>query len=186
MFFFYKLYETCFFRRGVDEVFVLLRYYAAQLGSWLPTFRDSVLAPFLTVTQASGGLLSPLQMVPIRRVEASLANYQAAPCNNPQQRKSVQNLLMKRSPRYRSTEKSEIVIATAAERHQYQSCHFWWQDRVKRFTKFNGRRNSARLTFRDTECLPNQIERYIIRHLNVTTLYFSHCHRTCFLVSFDY
>jgi len=54
-------------------------------------------------------------MVPIRRLEASVANYQAALCNNPQERKSAKNLLMKRSPHYRSTENSEIVIATAAE-----------------------------------------------------------------------
>jgi hypothetical protein len=57
--FFYKLYETYVFHRGVDEIFVLLGYYAAQLSSWLPTFRDKVLAPFSTVTQASIGLLAP-------------------------------------------------------------------------------------------------------------------------------
>jgi len=122
--FFHKLYENSVFRRGVDEVFVLLGCYAAQLDTWSPTFRHNVLVSFSTVTQASGGLLAPLQVAPIRRLEASVANYQAAQCNNPQQRKSVRNLLTKRSPRFRSTENSEIVIAMAVERYQYRYCHF--------------------------------------------------------------
>jgi len=184
--FFHKLYENCVFRRGVDEVFVLLGCYAAQLDTSLPTFRHNVLVSFSTVTQASGRLLAPLQMVPIRRLEASVANYQVVRCNNPQQRKCVQNLLTKRSPRFRSTENSEIVIATAAERCQYRNCHFRWRDRAKRFTKLNGRKHSAQSAFRDIDCLSNRTERHITRHLSFTTRCLTHCQRTCFLVSFDY
>ena len=37
--------EISGFRRGVVEVFALLRCYAAWVGSWLPTFRDNLLVP---------------------------------------------------------------------------------------------------------------------------------------------
>ena len=34
------------FRRGVVEAFALLGCYATLVGSWLPTFRNNILAPY--------------------------------------------------------------------------------------------------------------------------------------------
>jgi hypothetical protein len=45
--------EISGFRRGVVEVFALLGYCAAYVGSYLPTFRDSLSVPSSRVKQSN-------------------------------------------------------------------------------------------------------------------------------------
>ena len=42
---------TSSFRRGLNEIFALLRSYATQIGSKLPTFRNNLSVPFSSVKQ---------------------------------------------------------------------------------------------------------------------------------------
>ena len=69
------------FRRDIDEICVLLGYYAASNGNPVPTFRDNV-----SVTSSWTSL--PLKMEPIRCPETSVKDYHSTVRTNPEERRS--------------------------------------------------------------------------------------------------
>jgi hypothetical protein len=77
------VYMISWFRCHVDDICALLGYYAALIGSSLPTFRDNLSVPSSRVKS-----LRPLKMVPIGCPETSLQNYHTTLRNIPDERRS--------------------------------------------------------------------------------------------------
>ena len=73
------------FRREVGEICALLCYYTASSGSFLPTFRDNVSAPYSGVKPIDlYWVLDPLE----DGTEKSVRNYHYSLRNNPEERSS--------------------------------------------------------------------------------------------------
>ena len=71
---------TSGFRRDVDEICGLLRFYTASCGTCMPTFRDNV-------SVSSSRVKCPSRMGPIRCPETSVKNYHTTPRNTPEDRR---------------------------------------------------------------------------------------------------
>jgi len=78
------------FRHEVDDSCALLGYYAAGSGNFLPTFRDNLLGPILRVQEYLGIGLIGCAETPIR-------NYHYSLRNNPEERSSLPNTLLKQT-----------------------------------------------------------------------------------------
>ena len=70
---------TAGFRRSVDEILPLPRYYTAYIYSWLSTFRDKLSVTFSNVKQSKYRTAC---------TETSITNYQSTLPNIPKQRTS--------------------------------------------------------------------------------------------------
>jgi hypothetical protein len=69
------------FHRGVNEMCALLRFYTAQNGSFLPTFRDKQSVPSSRVKQSK-------KMEPISCPEMSVRNYHSTLHEIPKEHRS--------------------------------------------------------------------------------------------------
>jgi hypothetical protein len=69
------------------EIFALLRCYAAQIGSYLPTFRNNKSAVSSRVKQSNKNAW-PLKMGEVGSSETSVTNYQSIQRTIPEERKS--------------------------------------------------------------------------------------------------
>jgi hypothetical protein len=70
----------------VVEAFALLGYYVAYVGSWLPTFRESLSVPY-SAKQSKNKNSWPLNMGPTSYTETSVNSYQPTLRNIPEERR---------------------------------------------------------------------------------------------------
>ena len=88
----YNIYTPCMisgFRREVADSCTLLGYYAESNGNFLRTFRDNI-GPILRVQEFLG-------MGPIGCTEKSVRNCHYSLRNNPDERSSLPNTLLKQT-----------------------------------------------------------------------------------------
>jgi hypothetical protein len=94
-----KIYEI----NTTSEVFALLGCYAAQIGIYLPTFRDELSVPSSSVQQF-------LKMGPLCCPETSVNNYQSAQRKMPGKRRSHSHRSVSLKSRINSTGFKDISV----------------------------------------------------------------------------